>query len=198
MTPLHATLAAFGLWVLSWGLASVWQRRAAARPPAVQQLGYQVPVAFAAMLFAIGGRDRLGAAPPQPYDAPLWFAPSIAGWALFTICLAGLGLCWWARLTLGSLWSGSVTRKEGHAIVERGPYRIVRHPIYTGLLAALAAFALQLATPLTLAAVAVFVFAFWRKAALEERFLMAELGESVYAAYRRSTPMLTPFWPRRG
>ena len=47
---------------------------------------------------------------------------------------AGLGFAVWARAHLGRNWSGIVTVKEGHALVRTGPYRAVRHPIYTGLL----------------------------------------------------------------
>jgi protein-S-isoprenylcysteine O-methyltransferase Ste14 len=198
LSPLFASEWAISIWLLSWMVASVWQRRAQARPPLGEQLGYQAPLAVGALLLVIGGRDRLGAAAPLPFDPRLWRLDVGAGWALFALCLAGLAFCWWARLTLGPLWSSSVTRKEDHEIVERGPYRIVRHPIYTGLLAALASFAVQLGTPAALAGAAICGFALWRKAALEERFLIEELGPDVYGAYRRSTPMLTPFWPWRG
>ena len=47
---------------------------------------------------------------------------------------AGLAFCWWARLHLGAMWSGTVTRKDDHHIVDTGPYGLVRHPIYTGLI----------------------------------------------------------------
>src|SRR3954447_1688978 len=49
-------------------------------------------------------------------------------------CVLGLAFCIWARVTLGRNWSGAVTLKEDHELIERGPYRWVRHPIYTGLL----------------------------------------------------------------
>ena len=49
---------------------------------------------------------------------------------------AGILFAWWVRIHLGRLWSGAITRKEGHRVVDSGPYGLVRHPIYTGLLAA--------------------------------------------------------------
>jgi protein-S-isoprenylcysteine O-methyltransferase Ste14 len=107
----------------------------------------------------------------------------------------GFMFAWWARLTLGDLWSGHVTRKEGHVIVERGPYRLVRHPIYTGLIAAVFALALTIGSPAGLLGAALIAIGFAIKARLEERFLSAELGEAGYADYRRRTPMLVPFWP---
>ena len=83
-------------------------------------------------------------------------------------------------------------------VIQTGPYRFVRHPIYTGLIAALGSFAVQLATPAALVGVCFVALGFWLKARLEERFLSQELGEAAYAAYRRRTPMLVPFWPVRG
>ena len=63
-------------------------------------------------------------------------------WMAGILCIAGLAFCVWARATLGRNWSGTITLKEGHELIERGPYRLVRHPIYTGLLAMFLATAL--------------------------------------------------------
>ncbi|HTX17434.1 MAG TPA: isoprenylcysteine carboxylmethyltransferase family protein [Bacteroidota bacterium] len=52
------------------------------------------------------------------------------------ICVIGLLFAWWARKTLGTNWSGEVTIKKDHELIERGPYTVVRHPIYTGLIIA--------------------------------------------------------------
>jgi protein-S-isoprenylcysteine O-methyltransferase Ste14 len=198
VSPLAASVSAIALWALSWFAAAIWSRRTAARPPLLDQIGYIVPT-------AIGGALQYGPLAARTrglYDfagnTALWRLPGAAGWAMFGVCVAGLGFTWWARLTLGSLWSGTVQRKEAHAIVEAGPYRLVRHPIYTGLLAAFASIDLQAAAPVAFVGFAFFVLGFFLKARLEERFLMAELGESAYTDYRRRTPMLVPFWPVRG
>jgi len=196
--PLVASVVAFALWALSWFVAAIWSRSTAARPPLLDQVAYLVPTALGGYLLfgplAVRGRHVLHFA----VEWTLWSLPGAAGWALFGICIAGLAFTWWARLTLGSLWSGTVQRKEAHVIVESGPYRLVRHPIYTGLLAALASIALQLGAPLGFVGLGLFTLGFFLKARLEERFLMSELGESAYADYRRRTPMLVPFWPVRG
>ena len=60
-------------------------------------------------------------------------------WTAVVLCIAGLAFCIWARFTLGRNWSGVVTFKGGHELITRGPYALVRHPIYTGLLTMLAA-----------------------------------------------------------
>ena len=150
------------------------------------------------MLLSVGARVRFAGRYHAIGGTPLWRLPDSVGWTMFAVCLLGLAFTWWARLTLGDLWSSSVSRKEDHTIVEKGPYRLVRHPIYTGLDLAFAMLALQLATPAGLVGVCFIMFGFWLKARLEERFLGSQLGEAAYADYRRRTPMLVPFWPVRG
>lgn len=198
MSPLGASVSAVGFWALSWFLAAIWTRRTAARPPVLDQVAYLVPTALGGVLQYGPLITRTRRFDDFAGNLALWRLPAAVGWAMFAVCLAGLAFTWWARLTLGSLWSGTVQRKEAHAIVEAGPYRFVRHPIYTGLLAAFASIDLQLAAPWGFVGFALFALGFYLKARLEERFLMAELGEGAYADYRRRTPMLVPFWPVRG
>ncbi len=111
--------------------------------------------------------------------------------------MASFAFAWWARLYLGSLWSGTITVKEGHRVVDTGPYRLVRHPIYTAIIAAGFIMAVELATPAALFGAALLTFGWWMKAREEERLLGQALGPA-YDAYRRRTPMLVPFWVGRG
>src|SRR5262249_61395143 len=98
---------------------------------------------------------------------------------------------WWARLHLGKLWPGSVTRKEGHHVVDPGPYALVRHPIYTGLLGATLVTVVAEATiPALLAFVAITV-GFCLKARLGEDFLRREIGGASHAHPPRP-PQLPP------
>ena len=110
----------------------------------------------------------------------------------------GLAFTWWARLHLGTLWSARVTRKDDHRIIETGPYGIVRHPIYTGIIAGLIATVVAFPGPINIAGVALLIVSFVLKGKLEERFLKGELGAQSYEAYQRRVPMLVPFWPMRG
>ena len=64
----------------------------------------------------------------------LWRTPVALAWAMVAVVFAGLLFTWWARIHLGRLWSSSVTRKADHHVVDTGPYGIVRHPIYTGII----------------------------------------------------------------
>jgi protein-S-isoprenylcysteine O-methyltransferase Ste14 len=103
----------------------------------------------------------------------------------------GVGTAIWARLSLGSNWSGMVTLKQDHQLVTTGLYRWIRHPIYTGILLAMVGTALIggqvrgcLATALALAA-------FYFKSRREERFLHEEFGSS-YEDHARRTGMFLP------
>ena len=124
----------------------------------------------------------------------LWVTPDAIGWWLFGVAAIGVLFMWWARIHLGVLWSGSVTRKDDHKIVDTGPYRIVRHPIYTGLLIGALAVALLLGTVNGFAGFALLWIGFFIKARLEERFLRQGLGAEPYDAYAARVPMLVPFW----
>nr|WP_280178209.1 MULTISPECIES: isoprenylcysteine carboxylmethyltransferase family protein [Mesorhizobium] len=106
----------------------------------------------------------------------------------------GLIFSWWARIHLGRLWSASVTAKADHRIVDTGPYGLVRHPIYTGLLLALLATMAAKGTVWGIAGVALLTIGIVMKAKLEERFLRGELGPA-YDDYARRVPMLVPFTP---
>jgi protein-S-isoprenylcysteine O-methyltransferase Ste14 len=90
-----------------------------------------------------------------------------------------------------------VTRKKGHRIVDSGPYRFVRHPIYTGFIVIYVGLAFLCASALALFGVTVITIGLWIKARVEEQFLSEELGATVYGAYKARTPMLVPGMPRR-
>jgi protein-S-isoprenylcysteine O-methyltransferase Ste14 len=127
--------------------------------------------------------------------AQLWELPTVVGWGAVLLAAAGFAFAWWARVHLGELWSSSVTRKEGHKVIDTGPYGIVRHPIYTGLLLGTIALVLvsgRLLAVIGLVLVAIGIFV---KARLEEKFLSAELGADAYAAYAKRVPMLVPGSP---
>jgi protein-S-isoprenylcysteine O-methyltransferase Ste14 len=111
---------------------------------------------------------------------------------MFAVVVAGIAFAWWARIHLGALWSGAVTRKFNHRIVDTGPYALVRHPIYTGLLSAAIATGVARGAWPALAGALILWLGIWMKARLEERFLSEELGAE-YAAYRARVPMLVPF-----
>jgi protein-S-isoprenylcysteine O-methyltransferase Ste14 len=85
-----------------------------------------------------------------------------------------------------------VTLKEGHHIVDTGPYGLVRHPIYTGVMVAALATALITATPITLVGAMMVAIGFSMTARIEEGFLRRELGAETYDSYARRVGMLVP------
>ncbi len=105
---------------------------------------------------------------------------------------AGVLFCCWARVVLGRNWSAVVQVKQDHELIVRGPYRWVRHPIYTGLLLAFLGTALAIGEWRALLAVAIVAGSFWIKLRLEERWMREQFGEA-YVAYMARVKALIPW-----
>lgn len=104
----------------------------------------------------------------------------------------GLILRWWAIVTLGRFFTVDVTIEKDHELVERGPFRWVRHPSYTGVLLAFVGWTLTLGNWVAMAVVLLPIFAaFIRRMNVEEDALRGALGER-YTAYMRRTKRLLP------
>jgi protein-S-isoprenylcysteine O-methyltransferase Ste14 len=112
----------------------------------------------------------------------------LAGLAVQAI---GMILAVWARRHLGRNWSGAIAIKVEHKLIRSGPYRFLRHPIYTGLLAMYVGTAVVAGEWLALIGVAMVTFAYWRKIRLEEAALDTAFGAD-YLAYRQATWALLP------
>jgi protein-S-isoprenylcysteine O-methyltransferase Ste14 len=175
-------------WFLSWMLAAAWSGKTEKRV-------YSWDAWVSRLLMVAGGvlifrRNSFGLG-----GGELWHVGDADGYALAGVTLAGAAFAWWARIHLGSLWSGSVTLKRGHRVIDTVPYRVVRHPIYTGLLLAASATVAAAATAQAVAGLAVVLVGVFMKARVEEHLLAAELGPDAYGAYQRRVPMLVPFLP---
>ncbi len=103
----------------------------------------------------------------------------------------GLGFAIWARVHIGRNWGTPMTQKDEPELVTSGPYHLVRHPIYTGILVAGVGTAVALSW-LWLSAVVLAGVYFVYSATVEERFLTEQLPDD-YPAYKGSTRMLVPF-----
>ena len=106
--------------------------------------------------------------------------------------LLGVVFSVWARLMLGDNWSNRVTVKENHTLVRSGPYRIVRHPIYSGILLGMLGSALQRGGIRCFVGVLICGFSFWLKTRVEERFMVQSFGEE-YLQYCHKVKALAPF-----
>jgi protein-S-isoprenylcysteine O-methyltransferase Ste14 len=177
-------------WIVSWMAAAYWSNRTEKVALTWDTLRYRVAIIAGAVLMTPWATRHLS-------TRPLWHVGYAGAYAFAALTLAGILFTWWARIHLGRLWSGSITRKEGHRVVDTGPYALVRHPIYTGLIFALLATAAAQATANALAGAVLISVGFWLKARAEERFLTAELGADAYGDYRRRVPMLVPWFGSR-
>jgi protein-S-isoprenylcysteine O-methyltransferase Ste14 len=173
-------------WVLIWVAFSHNVKTTVRREPIGSRLLHVVPLVLAGVLIflpqfpiAILARRFLPLS-----DWPFWCGAVLAlGGFLFTI---------WARIHIGRNWSGTVTLKEGHELVKTGPYRWVRHPIYTGLLLAFIGSAIARAEWRGILAVALAMAALWRKLRMEERWMREQFGRD-YEEYSRQVAALIPF-----
>jgi protein-S-isoprenylcysteine O-methyltransferase Ste14 len=113
-------------------------------------------------------------------------------WSGAVLTATGLLFSVWGRRHLGKNWSQAVTVKQDHELITSGPYALVRHPIYTGLLLGFFGSALARGEWRGLLAVALVFGALWNKLRLEEKWMRAQFGES-YEAYSRRVAALLPF-----
>jgi protein-S-isoprenylcysteine O-methyltransferase Ste14 len=122
------------------------------------------------------------------------FAPTsaITGAVGLFVVLIGVSFAIWARLQLGGNWSAAVSVKEGHTLIRQGPYTIVRHPIYSGLLLSLLGVAVIAGQVRGLLGVGVFFLALWLKSSMEERFMLEEFGAE-YRSYQQRVKALVPY-----
>lgn len=108
------------------------------------------------------------------------------------LTLLGVVCAVWARITLGKNWSGTVTVKHDHTLVRRGPYRIVRHPIYTGFLLAALGVAVITGEVHGLIGTAIAFVGLSLKYRTEESFMLENFGEQ-YRTYQREVKALIPW-----
>jgi protein-S-isoprenylcysteine O-methyltransferase Ste14 len=173
------------LWAAYWWLASYTAKRTDRREPLGSRLLHVLPLLLSGWLL---WSDRLYGSLLGARMFP--WAPW-AFWVAILITAIGLLFTVWARIHLGRNWSGTVTIKQDHELIVSGPYAIVRHPIYTGLLVALIGTATARGEWRGLLAVLIAGAALWRKLGLEERWMTERFGQQ-YEAYSRRVPALVP------
>jgi protein-S-isoprenylcysteine O-methyltransferase Ste14 len=122
----------------------------------------------------------------------LWPAGLLAFWLGAAVTVAGLLFAVWARVHLGRNWSSAVTIKQDHELITTGPYAVVRHPIYTGILGGFLGTAIALSEVRGFVALALVFCGFWLKLRMEEQWMRSQFGET-YAAYAHQTAALVPY-----
>lgn len=108
------------------------------------------------------------------------------------VCVLGLYVTIWARRTLAGNWSSNVTFKQGHELVKAGPYRFVRHPIYTGLLVMCLGSAIEIGRLHCFLSLVVVGLGFWIKLKQEESLMLRHFPVE-YPVYQKQVKALVPF-----
>ncbi len=174
------------LWIIVWIILARGAKPVAQTESLASRLLHLLPLAVSYYLL-------VAAFVPLPFLNER-FVPS-APWIIWlgvALTSAGIAFAIWARACLAGNWSGSVTLKQGHELVVLGPYRWVRHPIYTGLLTALIGTALARGEWRGVLAVAIAAVALWRKLKLEEVVMLRQFGDA-YVRYTQRARALIPF-----
>jgi protein-S-isoprenylcysteine O-methyltransferase Ste14 len=122
----------------------------------------------------------------------LWPSGYWPFWLGAAITVVGLLFAVWAREHLGRNWSSSVTIKQGHELITTGPYAVVRHPIYTGILTGFLGMAIAISQVRGFIAFILVLLALWLKLRMEEKWMRSQFGEA-YATYARQTAALVPY-----
>ncbi len=169
-----------------WLISALGSKRAVRRQSASSR---RIHIVFATAAFILLMDDRIpwGAlsgrfVTPSPFIAYLGLA----------ITIMGCGLSLWARAFLGANWSATVVVKEDHDLIRRGPYAVIRHPIYSGFLLAMIGTALTVGEVRALIAIPLAFIGWYMKSRLEESFMIDQFGEQ-YLRYQREVKGLIPF-----
>lgn len=179
--------AAWFVFLAYWAIQARAVKSTARNEPFVARfLKYWLPLIVAVLLLQPihGHHDAL---------LRLRFVPGTAWLPVLGMLLTWAGVLWaiWARMVLGRNWSAVVQVKDDHELIQHGPYRFTRHPIYTGLLAAFLGTALALGEWRGLLAFGIVALSFWFKLRLEERWMREQFGEA-YVAYMGRVKALVP------
>jgi protein-S-isoprenylcysteine O-methyltransferase Ste14 len=174
------------LFAVIWLLAAFATKQSVYRESTVQRLRYTIPILLGGFLLAKGHRLS------DPLDYRVIPHVEALAWSGVVLCIAGLAFCIWARFTLGRNWSGVVTLKGGHELITSGPYALVRHPIYTGLLTMFVGTVIVLGHVAGIIAMPFVFGSLWIKLRHEEKLMLKQFPNE-YAAYQQRVKRLIPF-----
>ena len=169
----------------------IWSARRVKAPKRTESLAKRFLVHWLPLIVAIallGPGDRYGDSWLHRQVLPHTTVVHSIG---LLLCITGAALAIWSRAILGANWSAQVQIKQGHELIQRGPYALVRHPIYTGLILLFAGTAVTIGEWRGMVAVVIVIVSFWRKYLLEEKLLAQEFGQA-YLDYRKRTYPLFP------
>lgn len=178
-----------GSWIvflLFWLISGFGAKRIARTEGRAGVVGRILLGVIGCVLLTFGQNPRMGVLAARFLPLRLWIA-----WLGAAMTCTGILFAIWARVHIGRYWSSSVALKDGHRLIRTGPYARIRHPIYTGVIFAIAGTAVAVGTYAALLAVAVFTVGFWIKARKEEALLVGEFGPA-FDDHRRATGFFLP------
>jgi protein-S-isoprenylcysteine O-methyltransferase Ste14 len=169
---------------LVWAVAGLFAKRTVERTSGSWRSSLLVRLLLIAILGLASTAGSVG--------GRLWVPGPLIGWLLATVVVIGLAFALWARAEIGRDWSAGIVLKEDHRLIRSGPYAIVRHPIYTGLIAMVLATSLDLGAAAGIALALALAAVLWGKSRREER-LMAATFPDAYPDYRRRVRAFVPY-----
>lgn len=186
MTCLNFTLICYVLLTVYWSVSSFGTKQTVYQQhPVIRWLTWGAPIVGYVLIFTpFLGVGWLGHR-FLPDSLPLRLAGTCA-------CVAGLAFAVWSRRTIGANWSGIVTLKQDHELVQTGPYALARHPIYTGCMLAILGTAVVSGEMRAILAVAITAIGFANKIVAEEQVMMREFPEK-YPQYKKRVKRIVPF-----
>jgi protein-S-isoprenylcysteine O-methyltransferase Ste14 len=187
-------LSVFDLLVYAgWGMFWAYWWLSALRIHALTKMRESSPIRWLVWILLISGFGILISKPVTLGPLSWRFLPDNVALSITgaIILFGGFGLAIWARIHLGQYWSGWVSIKKNHKLIQSGPYRAVRHPIYTGILTAFLGTALIIGEIRVWLAIDLVLTGFLLKIRREEGFLLKEFGLT-FLRYKKKVKMLIP------
>lgn len=181
----YALTALWIVFFVYWIAAAAAVKATAERQSAATNTAHRLPVIAAAILL-LGHWRAFG------LDDPLLPQTRTVAWTGVAVTALGLALAIWARRTLGSNWSSSPTLKQGHELVQRGPYAFVRNPIYSAMLLMLLGTSIFVGRTRAALALPLAVLGLWIKLKQEEALMLRRFPET-YPSYRRRVKAIVPY-----
>jgi protein-S-isoprenylcysteine O-methyltransferase Ste14 len=184
LNPFTIACLAWVAWLATWLIAALFAKRSRWSEGRFGRLQYGLPVGLGFFLI-------FHKRPGHIIVGPL-YNNRLVEWIGTAMTIVGLAFSVWARSALGRNWSGIITLKQGHRLITTGPYRLARHPIYTGFLTAVLGTALAVGTGDALIGFVGVVVGFLIKMRREETLMIQEFGDE-YREFKKRVAALVPF-----
>jgi protein-S-isoprenylcysteine O-methyltransferase Ste14 len=184
------TMVSWWLFMLVWAVKYRGNKQSVLVQSKRERRAYTIPLLLGVILMS--GFPAFLWPSLHVLTTPLLSRSLVTFGASAAVSVLGVALAIWARFTLGRDWSAEVTLKRDHALVTRGPYATIRHPIYTALILLFAGLVLIFGTPGAVLGLALIIWSCWVKLRQEEALMLGQFPQS-YPAYMVRTKRLVPF-----